>query len=86
MLEKIKDKLLITSNKWYILIDHIYLGNIKFLRYLLFERKLEWITNDRIKIYILLKQIKGYSFKETVNKIFTKEYLKDPDYRDININ
>lgn len=84
MLEKVNDKLLISSGDWYILLDGIYLGNIKFLGYKLIERKLEWVKVPRIKIYILIKMIRGESFTKAANRIFTKEYLTDKDYRNIN--
>lgn len=86
MLEKAMGKLLITSNNHYILLDaSIYLGNRKFLGYKLIERKLKWVEDDKIKIYLIIKMIKGDSFKEAANKVFTKKHLADGDYRNITL-
>lgn len=83
MIERIKDKLLISVGNWYILKEGIYLGNINFLGYKLMERKLNWIKNDRIRIYILLKMIQGDTFREAMNRVLTKEHFSDNDYRGI---
>ena len=48
------------------------------------ERGLFWITNDKVKVYVLGKMMMGYTEEEAINLVLSKEYMKDADYRRIN--
>lgn len=48
------------------------------------ERGLFWISNTKVKVYILGKMIMGYSEEEALDLVLSKKYLTDEDYRRIN--
>ena len=80
MLEVIKDGLLVDGGKWFAVLDDVYLGNSKVNKWINLEPKISWIENPKIKVYIYIKMIRGDSIHTAINRIFTKEYWKDPDY------
>lgn len=47
------------------------------------ETQLEWVKNNRIKLFFLIKIAKGKRFEEACNMVFDKLHLHDEDYRNL---
>ncbi len=49
----------------------------------LYNRRVRWIENPRVRCYILVKLVKKVSYKTAMNNVFTKKHLRDLDYRNL---
>lgn len=85
MIERLDDlnSLLIYYEKWFIRIHNIYIGRMRISKYQEIEKRIHWVQNPRIKVFLHVKMIKGDSFHKAVNRVFMKAHLLDPDYRNI---
>jgi len=83
MIQVVKNKLLIEYGNWYVMLENRYLGTLAILKYKTLARNISWIKNDRIKLFLTIRLIKGDSYPDAMNLVFTKEYLTHKDYRNI---
>lgn len=65
-------------------LNEVPIGKQSIQDYKAMERGLFWITNDKMKVYILGKMLMGHTEEEAINLVLSKEYIKDADYRRIN--
>jgi len=80
MITALKNSLLIDGGSWYTILDDVYLGTVMVKKWKKLLTKIEWIENDKIRIYIYTKLIRGDNIHTAFNKVFSKAYFKDPDY------
>ena len=50
-------------------------------KYTEYLSEVQWIRNDRMRLWIATKLIKGEEFTDILNKVFDKGHLFDPDYQ-----
>lgn len=80
-----KDKKAITSlfcecGIYYSRVIGISISGIAMRNYRRKAEFVEFISGDRIALYVFMRLIKGNSFNDTLNRIFDKQYLKDSEY------
>jgi len=84
MIEAVRGKILISYSPWFITIGKVYLGQGRIKTYEELGKRIAWIENPKMRLYIHIRLIKGDSFRDAMNKISSKKYITDPMYRKIN--
>lgn len=83
MIENIKGGIEITHGAYWSRIEDFPVGKEKFKKFQEYEKDLYFVKSPRIKMYLLIKMIKGNTIEEAINKVFDKVMLYDPDYRNL---
>ena len=83
MINKIKNTVEISYGNYWMCLDgkQFAIGNDAVDKYLQFERAAAFIGNERVKLYVVIRMIKGDTLDDALNKVIDKVHIIDPDYR-----
>jgi len=73
--------IILTSGSYSIFLKEYHLSKNTTLKLQNFLSEVNFIRNQKIKLWILTKLIKGYDFKKILNLYFDKGHLFDKDYK-----